>query len=222
LKPENVLITKDGHAKIADFGVAHHFQEEDAKEEPSMRKLSRSHSRGQVSRTEGTYYFWAPEMCSPEEGHTVNAYGADVWAVGACAFCMLFGELPFKADDTPSLFEAIKSSPLVIPESIGDHRHTRLSEEGESFLVGMLDKDPEERLSLGDALTHPWIVAAREKASKTRRLPKIMRHLHNPTKGLFQRKSWGGREKSEGRDSTSEARLSGDQKDHHHHQCSVM
>ena len=67
LKPENVLLATRGDgtvvAKIADFGVSHYFEDEEEKEFRSMNVLSRSESRGQLGKTEGTYYFWAPEMC---------------------------------------------------------------------------------------------------------------------------------------------------------------
>ncbi len=77
LKPENVLLKivppssssssssspPQIVAKIADFGVAHYFEDEEQKEFRSPKLLARSDSRGQLSKTEGTYYFWAPEMC---------------------------------------------------------------------------------------------------------------------------------------------------------------
>mmetsp|Transcript_54931 Transcript_54931/g.94728 ORF Transcript_54931/g.94728 Transcript_54931/m.94728 type:complete len:422 (+) Transcript_54931:54-1319(+) len=220
LKPDNVLITKDGHAKIADFGVAHHFQEEDSKEERSMTILSRSASRGQVTRTEGTYSFWAPEMCDPPPGSTINAYGADLWAVGICAFCMIFGVLPFEGKDTTSLFESIKRAELVLPASLGDDEHaSTLSTEGEAFLRGMLTKDPSERLSLADALEHPWIVTAREKASKKRRLPNISTLLQHRRRSLFSSKSRGA-SMSESPVSRTTRTASTDK--HHHDKCVCM
>ena len=59
-----MLVDKHGRCKIADFGVAHYFEEEEAKAPPNeLRELYRSHSRGLLSKSDGTWCFWAPEMC---------------------------------------------------------------------------------------------------------------------------------------------------------------
>ena len=59
-----MLVDRHGRCKIADFGVAHYFEEEEAKAPPSeLRELYRSHSRGLLSKSDGTWCFWAPEMC---------------------------------------------------------------------------------------------------------------------------------------------------------------
>jgi [calcium/calmodulin-dependent protein kinase] kinase len=94
IKCDNVLLVHGAErtysAKLSDFGVAHHFEEDES---------------AVVTNTEGTYSFWAPEICS---GAGFDLYRADVWAVGVLTFCLIFGKLPFNADDTPSLFEEIK------------------------------------------------------------------------------------------------------------------
>lgn len=103
-----VLVDGSGHCKIADFGVAHHFSDEDNKEDVNLRQLYHSHSRGQMTKTEGTYYFWAPEMC--DKG-SFSAYAADIWAVGIVLYGMIFGTLPFTGTDPLNLFEVRTPSP---------------------------------------------------------------------------------------------------------------
>lgn len=47
IKPQNILVTEQNKAKLADFGVSQLFEEDDDK----------------LSKTEGTYHFMAPECC---------------------------------------------------------------------------------------------------------------------------------------------------------------
>lgn len=133
--------------------MAHHFKEEEKKESRSVKDLSRSVSRGQTAPNEGTYYFYAPEMCVGNTLH-VNAYCADLWAAGVVVYCMLFGQLPFFGDDAPSLFDAIAKEELIMPRSI--------SKDGEHFIRGLMQRRPLERMDLEDGLKHDWLELARD------------------------------------------------------------
>jgi serine/threonine protein kinase len=108
LKPENVLVGRGGRCKIADFGVSHYFDEEAArvlaltnappavgegggeggKEEKQLHQLYRSTSRGLLNKSDGTWSFWAPEMCRQgggeggREGGSFSGYSCDMWATG--------------------------------------------------------------------------------------------------------------------------------------------
>ena len=78
IKPQNILITKDKRAKLADFGVSQLFEEGDDK----------------LTKTEGTYHFMAPECCDPE----VDAFSGkavDIWALGVTLYAMIYKQLPF-------------------------------------------------------------------------------------------------------------------------------
>lgn len=57
----------------------------------------RSNSRAQISNTEGTWCFWAPEMCGRVSAGNAafNAYAADAWAAGITLWCFLYGTVPF-------------------------------------------------------------------------------------------------------------------------------
>lgn len=153
LKPENVLITAEGQCKIADFGVAHYFKEEEdlSPEQVMLTRQERSKSLGQLTRTEGTYYFWAPEMCA--QG-SYSGYATDMWAVGICLFGMVFGSLPFVGSNPIELFANIQDGELAFSKPI--------SPELEQFLRGLLAKDPTERLTIDEAIEHPWLTSYAE------------------------------------------------------------
>lgn len=86
LKPDNVLITRDGLVKVADFGVA-----------------ALTNAAGQALSAGGTLGFMPPEQLRGEE---VDAR-TDVWAFAALAFEVLTGAVPFAASSIEgALFKA--------------------------------------------------------------------------------------------------------------------
>jgi len=77
LKPENVLVTRDGLVKVADFGVA-----------------ALTNAAGQAISAGGTLGYMAPEQL---RGERVDVR-TDVWAFAALALQILTGAVPFAAD----------------------------------------------------------------------------------------------------------------------------
>jgi eukaryotic-like serine/threonine-protein kinase len=77
LKPENVLVTRDGLVKVADFGVA-----------------ALTNAAGQAISAGGTLGYMPPEQLRGEEVDTRT----DVWAFAALAFQVLTGAVPFAAE----------------------------------------------------------------------------------------------------------------------------
>ncbi|CAM9366603.1 unnamed protein product [Scytosiphon promiscuus] len=155
LKPENVLIGDDGRAKIADFGVSQYFTDDEPRTPKSARSLARSTSRAQMSNTEGTWCFWAPEMCDTRgEGTAFNAYAADTWSAGVTLWCFLYGAVPFFSTDPMDLFTSIARDPAPVP----DGADTALRD----LLERLLAKDPGERLTVPEARDHEWVLSRSE------------------------------------------------------------
>ncbi|CAB3398550.1 unnamed protein product [Caenorhabditis bovis] len=126
LKLENLLLDKDGHIKIADFGLC--------KEEISFGDKTNTFC--------GTPEYLAPEVLED------NDYGrcVDWWGVGVVMYEMMCGRLPFYSKDHKKLFELIMAGELRFP--------SKLSMEAKQLLSGLLVKDPYQRLGGGpeDAL----------------------------------------------------------------------
>ncbi|XP_071963659.1 RAC-alpha serine/threonine-protein kinase-like [Antedon mediterranea] len=121
LKLENLLLDKDGHIKITDFGLC-----------------KEAISYGDTTRTFcGTPEYLAPEVLED------NDYGraVDWWGTGVVMYEMMCGRLPFYNRDHEILFEMILSVEVKFP--------SRLSDESKSLLCGMLRKDPKLRLGCG-------------------------------------------------------------------------
>ncbi|XP_039125199.1 serine/threonine-protein kinase GRIK2-like [Dioscorea cayenensis subsp. rotundata] len=131
IKPENILVTGNGTAKICDFSVSHAFGD----------------GNDELRRSPGTPVFTAPECCF---GSSYHGKAADVWAVGVTLYCMIFGKCPFIGDCLQDTYDKIVNSPLELPED--------MDFELSDLLQGLLCKDPKRRVTLNTVAEHPWVV----------------------------------------------------------------
>ncbi|KAK1934421.1 Calcium/calmodulin-dependent protein kinase kinase [Phytophthora citrophthora] len=155
LKPENILVGQDGTYKIADFGVAHFFEEDDKETKDKAAgeanpAASKPHRKGYVSTTAGTYAFMGPETL---KGGEYSAYAADIWALGITLHALAFGTIPFYDPDVVTLFEMIEKNPIDI-----DNNGNGASQGLVELIYGLLEKDPEQRWSLQKCKEHPWVL----------------------------------------------------------------
>uniref|UniRef100_A0A4W4EQ44 non-specific serine/threonine protein kinase n=1 Tax=Electrophorus electricus TaxID=8005 RepID=A0A4W4EQ44_ELEEL len=118
LKLENLMLDKDGHIKITDFGLCKEGITNDA----TMKTFC------------GTPEYLAPEVLED------NDYGraVDWWGLGVVMYEMMCGRLPFYNQDHERLFELILMEEIRFPRN--------LSPEAKSLLAGLLKKDPKQRL----------------------------------------------------------------------------
>lgn len=143
LKVDNLLLGADGRVCVGDFG--------------SAEKMG---THGKVKHTKGTYMFMAPECLRPldesrpYEGHDGRA--ADAWALGICTFVMVFGATPFNASSIESLFAAVGEGIVTIPDN------PPISPELRDFLRQVLQPEWQDRLSVRQILTHPWVASANQ------------------------------------------------------------
>uniref|UniRef100_A0A3P8Q9Q0 Protein kinase C n=1 Tax=Astatotilapia calliptera TaxID=8154 RepID=A0A3P8Q9Q0_ASTCA len=129
LKLDNVMLDKDGHIKIADFGMCKENVFGDVK----------------ASTFCGTPDYIAPEILCGQK----YTFSVDWWSFGVLVYEMLIGQSPFQGDDEDELFESIRSD---IP-----HYPRWISKESKSLLDLLFERDPTRRLGVvGDIRGHPF------------------------------------------------------------------
>ncbi|MFY9488198.1 MAG: protein kinase [Solirubrobacterales bacterium] len=143
VKPQNVLLDSQGHAKVADFGIA--------------REIEASDGLTKTGRVLGTTDYVAPEQAMGE-----NVTGqSDIYSLGIVLFEMLTGEVPFKGENHVAV--AMKHVKDQLPDV------QELRPEVSSALAAVIDKltakEPVDRyLSAASAMSDLEDVLAMETA----------------------------------------------------------
>jgi serine/threonine protein kinase/Tol biopolymer transport system component len=132
LKPENIFITKDGHIKILDFGLAKLMQA--SAEEADGATLALGTMPGAVLGTPG---YMAPEQV---RGQKADAR-TDIFAFGAVLYEMMSGQRAFVRDTPAETMTAVlKEDPAEISNQIHP-----VSPALDRIVRRCLEKNPEQR-----------------------------------------------------------------------------
>jgi serine/threonine protein kinase len=133
LKPDNIVLDRQGHAKLTDFGLS---------------KEGMEYIDFMTKSFWGSYAYLAPEMIK-KEGHSMDM---DWYLLGVVLYEMLEGYPPYYSDDKDELMKSILENDLRIPDHI--------SEEAQDLLSKLLQKEPGNRLGFNDGAAeikaHPW------------------------------------------------------------------
>ncbi|NTU79432.1 MAG: Stk1 family PASTA domain-containing Ser/Thr kinase [Chloroflexales bacterium] len=122
IKPQNVIVTPDGQARVTDFGVA---------------KSHLSTALTETGVSFGTVDYLSPEQA---QGRPATAQ-SDVYALGVVLFEMLTGRLPFSGDSAVAIAMKHVSEPPPAPRRLNPSITPGL----ESLILRALAKDPAQR-----------------------------------------------------------------------------
>ena len=145
IKPENIMWdARQKRAMLTDFGVS---------------SLNESGGRAGdfLASSQGTYYFFAPEMCRATKGVGYSGRAADVWACGVTLYMWLYHAEPYTSDTPSNLLQLISSTEVPYPPLKGS-RSAELIE----LLHTMLARAPAERFRLKDMRKDAFLTARGE------------------------------------------------------------
>ncbi|KAK6753136.1 hypothetical protein RB195_012624 [Necator americanus] len=134
LKPENILLKskKSTDVKIIDFGLA--------------RKLDPKKS---VKLLFGT-----PEFCAPEVvNYQPVGLCTDMWTLGVITYVLLSGLSPFLGDSDEETLANVSAADWDFDDPSWDD----VSDVAKDFICRLMVKDKRRRMSVQEALRHPWI-----------------------------------------------------------------
>ncbi|EQC42038.1 STE/STE7 protein kinase [Saprolegnia diclina VS20] len=150
VKPQNILVTSDGHVKLTDFGL------------PGNTSIL-SGTFDMANTFVGTFKYMSPERIQNQP----YDYTCDIWSLGLVLVESATGRYPFEncssyIDIVQSIIEA--TTPSLPPDGTPSNTSQRqrdttveFSEEFREFIDGCLHRDIRHRASADELLYSPWL-----------------------------------------------------------------
>lgn len=136
IKPENILVSETdigAVVKLTDFCLG--------------KVIDGNAQLLAVSKSE---VCMAPEVLRGEEYDK----SADMWSVGVIAYMILSGRPPITIDGKDPMFENLKYDKKI---KLDGPEWECISDEGREFVEQLLALEPDERMTVENALEHPWL-----------------------------------------------------------------
>lgn len=130
IKPQNIMVGKDGSIKVADFGIAH----------------LQSESSTEARETMGSIHYISPEQAY---GGPIDAR-ADIYSLGVVMYEMLTGQLPYDGDTVEAIAVQHMGQMLVLPGDINPDIPVRFEE----IILKAMSPDINERYQSADELLY--------------------------------------------------------------------
>ena len=125
VKPKNIMIAREGVAKLADMGLARAISDKEAAE-------------AEAGKAFGTPYYISPEQI---RGEKVVGPPADIYSLGATLYHMVTGSVPFEGKNPSAVMHKHLKAELVAP----DHVNPKLGAGISEVIEMMMAKRPQDR-----------------------------------------------------------------------------
>ncbi|MDL2287158.1 Stk1 family PASTA domain-containing Ser/Thr kinase [Eubacteriales bacterium OttesenSCG-928-G02] len=135
LKPQNIILLKNGEIKVTDFGIA---------KTPNMAPIT------VTDKAIGTVYYISPEQAGGKE----TTVASDIYSIGVMLYECVTGKLPFIADSPVAIAMMQINDTAVPPHEVNPEIPIGLSQ----IIMKAMEKDPAQRFkdvhSMLNAITY--------------------------------------------------------------------
>lgn len=147
LKPENILMVDtsfDSLVKLVDFGLSKTFGPGEECKEPF-----------------GTLCYVSPEILLQKPYDKT----VDCWSFGIIIYLMLARHLPFDSNDDKEIGRKTLYQQIEFTHPVWEN----VSAEAKDIVLKLLQKERSKRITIGDALDHPWFSGTNSAISQMRK-----------------------------------------------------
>ena len=167
IKPQNIMVLKNGRIKMMDFGIA---------------KLPNTETVTVTDKAIGTVYYMSPEQARGKKVDTRS----DIYSFGAMLYELCTGKTPFNGDSPCDILVKHITEKPVPPRSINPSVPQGL----EQIILCAMSKHADDRFDTADELLGYMKRLQKNKKIKFKDLPSsgFFSNLVDKVKGLFSKK----------------------------------